>query len=175
METFDNALKQDPKNPIAKSALEYGLILGLIAIVIQLLETYVPGMDHWSVGILTFAITIAAIVWAVKQYRDKKNDGFLSYGRGLGFTVLLGVVAGFVFAVFYYFFLAYISPETLNLLVDKEILMMEKFGLTDEQIAAATEGAYSPGKKAVGAFFGNVFGYFIIGLIVSAFLKRESR
>ena len=78
--------------------LNYGLYLGIASVLINLVN-YAVGdylQPHWSIGILSFVIMIAAIVMAYNKFKEL-NNGFMSWGQsvkiGVGLTVVSAVIA----------------------------------------------------------------------------------
>jgi hypothetical protein len=170
---------EDYKKPSnVQVALRNGLILGAVLIVFSLF-LYVLGVSHDSkIQYLSFIILIIGAVMGIKQWRDKYNDGYLSYGQAFlnGFLTLL--FSGIVASIWTLIFFGVIAPGELeNILRATEEQMYEANpNLTDEQFDMAmrwTGMMMRPGWMAFWGLLANVFAGLIISLIVAIFMKKE--
>ena len=68
-----------------KFAMNYGAVLGLSLIAIALIMWVVGADDKESIipALLNNGITIAFIAYAIIQYRDINNNGFITYASSL--------------------------------------------------------------------------------------------
>jgi hypothetical protein len=68
-----------------KFAMNYGGVLGLVLVAIAVIMWSVGADDKQSVipALLNNAITIGFIAYAIIQYRDINNNGFISYAESL--------------------------------------------------------------------------------------------
>ena len=91
----------------SKSAMQYGVFFGLIMI-LELVISYVFNIDattNKSYGIiinfLNFLILpILFIYLGCVNYRDKINNGYISFGECLKIGVLICVLAALVYGIF---------------------------------------------------------------------------
>ena len=86
-------------------AMNQGLILGLIIIVIQVLTISFSLTFKTWMGLVSLAINIGLVVWTIKKFRDEENNGFLEYGKGVKIGFLSMLFAGLLlsFFLFVYF------------------------------------------------------------------------
>ncbi len=177
MDTIDSQKLENPNTPLMKHAMRYALILSGIGIGFMLIGHYAGwSMESWSFRLISWAISIATVIWMLKEFRDVHNGGFLRMGQGVGLSALTGLFAGIITAIFFYFFVTQISPEFVTNIQDKAIEDMSEQGLSDEQIEENMKYAgmfMSAGFMSAMAVIGSVFTYTIIGLIGSAILKRD--
>jgi Protein of unknown function (DUF4199) len=177
METLDKQTLSNPETPKAKAALEYGIILAMIGIVSMLLPVIFKfDMNSWLYRIFSWVLTIGTLTWAIKSFRDKKNDGYLRIGQGVGLSSLIGIWSGLVLAIFVYLLYTVISPELLDTIMNQAYENMQKQNLTDEQIEQSMSMVgwmFKPGFFAVMAFLGTILFDVILGLIISAILKKD--
>jgi tetrahydromethanopterin S-methyltransferase subunit B len=166
------------KNSIYKNAMNYGLILGL-AIVIYIMVLEFIGMSVFQnqlAGWAVYAFMAVAIIIGNKNLRDNFQGGFISFGRSLGSAMLISVVGGFIYGFFVYVLLAVISPETINemiLFIEDEMLSK---GVPEEQLEIASKfwkAFMTPAIMSISSFFNTAFLGLVIGLVVSAFVKKE--
>ena len=85
------------QNSATKIMLIYGAILSGISILVNLINysfgnVYKP---HWAIGIVSFLLMIAVIVYGIKSFKDG-NNGFLSLGQaikiGLGISLISAII-----------------------------------------------------------------------------------
>lgn len=160
---------------VSKYALNFGLLLGLIAIAFNVIG-YVTGAmlsgDTWYQWIfyLVFAVFI---FFTVYNYRSK-NGGFMTFTQALKVGVLTAVISGLISAIYNYFFLTVIEPDLLNEIFVKaeEKMLQDNPELTSEQLEMGLGIMRKMANPLVGgsvliafsAFFGFIYSL-IAGLI----------
>jgi len=169
---------EDQQKPTNKIALNYGIYLGVISILIGVIR-YALGMqyDHDMVfGILSFIIMIVLVVLGIKKYKEA-NGGFLTLGQGLktGIAIsLIGAVIGILYAII---FLTFIEPEFMATKFEMaRQKMMENPNMTEEVIDQSIEMQKkfsSPGMIAAFGLLWNLFLGFVISLIASAIMQKK--
>lgn len=86
-----------------------GLVIGLFIVVISLLVSRYPSLENTYVGYSAQIIAFAFIFVGVKNFRDKFNQGTVSFGKafriGLGITLIAGTVYVLVWLVEFYVFI----------------------------------------------------------------------
>ena len=165
--------------PVGNFAKNYGLVLGLILILISVLM-YVTGLqlkgEQWPMYIY-YIIFPTVIIYAINQYK-KSNANLLSLGSAIKIGLLIAVISAIVFAVYGLIFNYIIDPEFQGLameatrdkllenpnlteeLVDQQMVMIKKF--SNPLLGSAFWIALS-------AFFGLI--YSLIGGLV---MKKEA-
>ena len=159
----------------------YGLIAGLIIVVIALLQ-YLGGLDMYMspVGYISYLVVITMAVLAALKVR-KANEGFLEFGKALKITFTVFAVALFLQTVFTFILFNFIDPSFKEA-VSQEVLnkteqMMKKFGASDADIEKAIDQ-----QRTVDPFtFGRVLlGYgitcivaFIFCLLISLIVRKN--
>jgi hypothetical protein len=163
---------------VGSFAKNYGLVLGLILILISVLM-YVTGLqlkgEQWPMYIY-YIIFPTVIIYAISQYK-KSNANILSLGSAIKIGLLIAVISAIVFAVYGLIFNYIIDPEFQGLameatrdkllenpnlteeLVDQQMVMIKKF--SNPLLGSAFWIALS-------AFFGLI--YSLIGGLV---MKKE--
>ncbi len=164
---------------VGSFAKNYGLVLGLILILISVLM-YVTGLqlkgEQWPMYIY-YIIFPTVIIYAINQYK-KSNANILSLGSAIKIGLLIAVISAIVFAVYGLIFNYIIDPEFQGLameatrdkllenpnlteeLVDQQMVMIKKF--SNPLLGSAFWIALS-------AFFGLI--YSLIGGLV---MKKEA-
>jgi hypothetical protein len=168
----------EPKsNPMFKSAMTSGLILG-IALVVFSLIIYIMGVikPPFYVSILQYVIIIGGIVWGTKKFRDDDLGGEISYSKALGFGILICVFASIISGIYTILLMTVIDPEYMTKLMSVIEEEYVKAGLSEEQIDAAMKMVgkmQSPIIMTITSIFGFAFMGTIFSLVTAAFLKKE--
>lgn len=168
---------EEKKVNIMKSAMTYGLMLALALIAIHLvqylMDVYKP--PAW-VNLLTYAVIVGGIVYGTIRFRDDELGGYISYGKALGFGVLLSLFASIVYGFYNYLLTAVIDPgymEGVYRMLEENLL--EK-GMNYDQVENLMEDMKKL-QTPLFMVFSSVFGFTFMGtifsLITSIFLKKE--
>lgn len=160
---------------VSSVAIKYGAI-GALASVVFTAVMLISGVNvsGWA-GALGYIILIAFMVLAMKDYKNK-NNGFMSYGQGLGIGTLVALIFGVLGGLFMFVYTSFIDPDYTSNLMDKQRIELEERGMSDEQIEQAIvmgESFSSPALMIVWSIVGYLLIGFIISLIVSAVMKNK--
>ena len=166
------------ENTFLRSTMTMGLITGL-AVVIYTLLLYVTDnlvSTNTFLGLINWLILIAGIVMGTRSYRDQSLGGFITYGKALGYGVVLCVFAGIVTGLFTYLLYEVIDPG----LMEKSIRVIQEEMLNSGMPADQVESMTQIQQKFRTPFMmliSSVFTYSLLGLIfsliTSAFLKKD--
>ncbi|MBE0637155.1 MAG: DUF4199 domain-containing protein [Bacteroidales bacterium] len=169
---------EENKPSNVKVAINHGLLLGVALILFSLL-LYVIGipMDskfQW----LGYLVMVVGVVLGIKQWRDKYNDGFLTYGQAFSNGFLTILFAGILTSIWSLLFFSVIAPGEIDKMIEiaEEKMYESQPNLTDEQIEMALSYSkmfMSPVWLAVWGFIGNLVGGAIISAVVAIFMKKE--
>lgn len=165
------------KNPMLKSAMNSGLILGIVLVVYSLI-IYIIGIikpPFW-VGLINYALIIGGIIYGTKKFRDEDLGGEISYSKALGFGVLICVFASIISGIYTVLLMTVIDPEYIAKMMSAIEEEYMKSGLSEQQIEAAMKMVakmQSPIIMTITTVFGFAFMGTIFSLITSAFLKKE--
>ncbi|MBA6151270.1 DUF4199 domain-containing protein [Gelidibacter maritimus] len=130
-------IMETEKFPPGKFAMNYGVILGLIMVVISVL-TYVTGLAlegaQWPPAIYYLVFPIV-IFYAISQYK-KRNANILSLSDALKVGVLIGVISAVVFVIYSLIFSYVIDPDFVNQMMDvtKDKMLVENPEMTQEML-----------------------------------------
>ncbi len=170
-------MQENSQSPMMPSASKNGFYLGLALIVFQAVMYLADIGNQSNLRYLSLVILAGGIYFFTLQFRDHVNDGYISYGRSLGYGVLLSVFSGILSAAFVYVLFKYIDPN----MIDRMLLESEDYILETIKDEAQAEKAIemnkmliSPGLIAIGTVLNNLILGLIISLILSIFLKREA-
>lgn len=167
--------EENEKITVKEVAIKWGLILGIISIVL-FLAIYFGGMmgDSWPSWISAL-ISAGIIFMAHKEFKDQ-GDGYMSYGKGLGLGTLVSLISGVISSIFAYVYMKFINVDYVTELVDITRFKMEDEGQSEDQIDIAmgfVEKMMTPEIMFGMGLIAAVFFGFIISLIVSAITKNN--
>jgi uncharacterized protein DUF4199 len=164
-----------------KTGMSYGLIAGLIIVVITLLQ-YLGGLDMFMspIGYISYIVVITMAVLAALKVR-KSNEGFLEFSEALKITFTVFALALLLQTIFAYILFNFIdvpfkeaiSVESLN----KSEQVMKKFGMSDADIDKALESqrnvdSFSLGRILMGYAITCIIA-FIFCLLISLIVRKS--
>lgn len=166
------------ENTFLRSTMTMGLITGLILIIYTLLLYATDNLlnPNFFLGILNYLILIAGIVIGTRNFRDQSLEGYISYGKALGYGVVLCVFTGIVFGIFNYLLYEVIDPDLMEKsmkVIQEEMLNR---GLPADQVETMSEmqrNFRTPFMMMIGSVFTYAFLGLIFSLVTSAFLKKD--
>jgi hypothetical protein len=161
--------------------IKWAIIGGILSFLLSVITQY-SGLSEdfsetlgWVSFIVTFTLNVSILFFAIKEVREQQ-DGFITYGEGLGNSTLLGAIWGIVAGGFNYIYINFIDDAMLQKQMDLARERFEDQGLTASQIRDAekiTSMMLSPGVQFITVVLATTFFIFILGLIVSGIMKRE--
>ena len=163
--------------PVSTSsvALRYGLLTGLVSIIISFVIN-VAHLEATPAKWLASLVLVAGIVLAQRFYK-LHNAGYMSYGQGMGISMLLSLVVGVLSSIFTYVYVTVIDTDIINRIMEKTRSDMEsRGGISDEEIDRAmqmTTKFMTPGYMSVMVVVLSLLSGLLIGLVVSAFIKHS--
>ncbi len=176
MNTIDTETIGNPNTPILKPAIRYALILSGLGILFTVLSSTLKwDQNSWDFKIITWAFTIGAMVYIIKNFRDALNGGYLRIGQGTGLSALTGLFQGIIMAIFMYIFTTSINPDMMVMMEDQALQQLESQGLSESEIDQAMEMSkafMTPGFISSMLLVGSVIMTTLLGLIISAIMKK---
>lgn len=172
-------LKSDFTKPSAgQSALYYGLLFG-VAMILMHLILFLTDMQQSTFGIVVSVIVmLAGIVLAQLDYRNKKWNGYIAYGKAFKIGFLTMLFAAIIVTIYTYIYHVYINPSDLIAVKNERIQEIYNGGYTPEQEAQAIkyiERFVTPVISTVSAFASYLVLGAVISLITSIFIKKEEQ
>ena len=171
------------KKLLNKIALNFGLYMGLVSIIIAVI-LYVAGIydlsgqgsTQWISMVVGLIVTIAFVVTAVRKYKNE-GDGYLNFGEGfrLSFTsIFVSILVSIVWLALYMFVL---EPDYQDAIMEATYERFESQGI-DPDSPQAEMGIEWTGKMTSPVFMlgltivnGSIYGA-ILSLIFAAFMKN---
>ena len=169
-----------------KSAINNGLIVGVLSIVIGVVTYYVfPSLlGSMAFGIVSLLISMVIYIFFTLDLR-KKIGGFWTFREALRGIFLMAFVAGLLYSVVNYVFYKFIEPNAFDKIASyMESGMtktLENMGMDQEKIDEAVskqiEGVQAQYQPTIAQFFKNigisVIVQFVMSLIFAAIFKKE--
>ncbi len=162
---------------VKKIALNYGLILALLSIVVSVIA-YVTNnhIDRpWWVSVLSTIVMVGVIVYGLKTFKSE-NNGFLSIAEALKVGLAISLIAGIIGAFYNYIFITIIEPDFVIQMLDmtRDQMIEQNPDMAQDQMDLAmgiTEKMMQPSiMSAIGIIMTLFFG-FIISLISGLIMK----
>ncbi len=166
----------EEKSTFWKSAMTYGLYLGIVAILYSVI-LYIANQNlNPALTWINFVILTVGLYLSQLAYRNRQLNGYISYSTALGFGVAVMLCSGIIQSV-YTVILYKLDPSLLDQMRMMQEETMLKQGLPEESIEAATEMInkfQNPMLLAISGLFSFAFLGFIISLITSIFVKKKN-
>jgi len=169
----------EEKTSIWKSGLTLGLYLAIV-IVLYSVVLYVTGLGfNKFAGYASIVILIVGIIIIQLNYK-KQQGGFLTYGQGVGVSVISMLSVGVISLVYTYLLYAVIDPDYyqqfLLFMEEQTTANLLKRGMSEDQIQMSLEMQQkfqTPVILAGGALINSVVVGLITSLISSIFIKKN--
>jgi hypothetical protein len=171
-------MEEKVKAPFWKLALMYGAILGLVSVFISLVFYFIGMATVSWTGWVSIVVSIVLLVYLMIQYRNVHLGGYASFGQiFLMVFVSAGIIATIIVAVYTYLLYAVIDPglvEQARIVAEERIMSNSRIpeSMYDdllERIEKNTTAAYMTKASLIAGPIVNA----LIGLIISAFIKKE--
>ncbi|UOR06036.1 DUF4199 domain-containing protein [Hymenobacter aerilatus] len=155
--------------------VRYGILTGIASVIISLV-LYATNLEQSPVRWISMLVLAGGIVLAHQLFKQH-NNGFMSYGQGLGIGAVVGAVSGLISGVYTFIYSQFINPDFLSIALNKARADMEARGnLSDEQIEQGLQmsAKFMDGPFLyIGAILGTLFFAFLFALVISAFTKHK--
>ena len=168
-----------------KVVLVYGLVAGLAVSLIMCISMAIyAGCDHSEASMLvdyaSMLLAFSMIFVGIKNFRDKQNGGFITFGKAFKIGTLIALIASTMYvlawAIEYHFFL----PDFMDTYTASSIEKAKKAGAAAVELEKITKEANDMNKLYKKPFFFVLFTYaeilpvgLIVTLIASLILKRK--
>jgi protein-S-isoprenylcysteine O-methyltransferase Ste14 len=168
-------------NLFSSVVIKWGLIYGLIGVIYVFLSAMLglqgQGNIAIGIGIWLFTVGLAFLMYflATKEYRGE-NGNLISFGRGFGINMLVGLIGGAIRGVGFYFYAKVIDPSYVQNLIDAQMEAQEKFGgqsASSAEVPAFVKFLQTAEFMAGSTFLFVIFGAVIFGLIVAAIIQKK--
>ncbi len=162
-----------------KFAMTYGAVLGAVLSVIALI-IWNLGIDENQVivPVLNSVLIIAFLSYAIIQYRNEHNGGFISYSESLKLGTTVAFFSSVILAFYQFVFISYINPSALSevMSVAEQAILEANPEISDEELEMRLEMMTKfsqPHWMMIMGVLGGTFMGFLYSLIISIFVKNE--
>lgn len=158
-----------------RTALKWGVIIGIISILYSTAIMVAGQIGNQALSYPIYVVIGVGIYLAMNEFK-KENQGFMSYGQGLGLGTLMSAISGLISSFFSMAYMKFIDPTITDQIMKKAVEDMEKKGIPDEQIDQAMEMSkifMNPGAMFIFGLFGSILIGFILSLIIAAIVKKD--
>lgn len=165
----------------SQNMLKPALIYTAIVFGLGVLHTVITDVAGFAVtnmkvnGIIGLVIMYGAVIYSMYGYRKEYCGNTISYGKALGFGVLVTAMAALLGSLLSFYYVKYVSPELGEA---ARILQEEAYirrGFSADRIEQATRQAERFNTVFFSAFFGTIYLTFIgliVSLIAAIFIKK---
>ena len=159
-------------------SLSAGLILGIILVVFSLLLYVADLNENIWIASISYVIIAVVLYFAIINFRDKQQNGFLTYGKGVSMGTLVGFFASILFAVFTYVYVTYIDPSVIDkaLVAAEEGILERMPNISDDELEkqmSIVEIFTKPLIMAITSIFWYTMVSVVFSLLISIFAKQE--
>jgi hypothetical protein len=170
-------MTQSTYAPMMPSASRHGFFLGFTLVVMQTIF-YLADINIESIlGILLFFIILCGgLFLSARQYRDELNSGFISYGRLVGYSVVVSLMAGIISSTFVFVLYQYIDVTLIEKMLYETETTLEKMNRPPEETEMAMkfyEFAFTPLGLSIITILEYLFKGTLFSLVIAVFLKKE--
>jgi uncharacterized membrane protein YhaH (DUF805 family) len=163
-----------------KFAMNYGAVLGLFLVAIAVIMWSVGADDKQSVipALLNNGITIAFIAYAIIQYREINNNGFITYAESLKLGTTVAFFSSIILAFYQFIYISYLDPNALSdiMKITEQSMLESNPEISDEDLDMALEMTskfMQPHWMMIMGMLGGTFMGFLYSLIISIFVKKS--
>ncbi|MDJ0646837.1 MAG: DUF4199 domain-containing protein [Flavobacteriaceae bacterium] len=159
-----------------KFILKYGIIGGLIASILGtlnwiLIADTIGVKGSQTIGYLSITLSLLCIPFGVRYFRDKLNNGTVSFGQAFKIGLGITCIAGIVMAIQSILFFALQKDEFLEW--QRKELSTAELVAFNEQLAQTPDFVYTPWFQGIIMFIMVFLIGAVVNLISALILKRE--
>jgi len=167
------------KSTILKYGI-YGFLAGLVFFALSFL--FGKNLDFSTqeiIGYLSIIVSLSFIYFAIKHYRDKVNNGLVSFKKTLGIGVLVSVFVAIGIAISDYIYTSFLNPDFMTEYVNhtlkgmKETLSESEFKAEKAILLEEVKMWDNPIIMALFMFVNVIIIGFVISLISGLILQRK--
>lgn len=164
-----------------KLALKYGLILGGIGIVFNLMLYsqdlhYQFDLKRLFINlIIGLVFVIVGSILAMREFK-KANNGYMSFGEGLKMGIGLALISSVIGIIFGFIMSKVIDPEMQEKAIEYGISVMRDAGMAEDQIDLQVERQRNQ-SPIIQVAFGLIISVFLgfVGSLVPALVIKKAK
>jgi hypothetical protein len=159
-------------------ALRWGAILG-VALILYSTLGYVANLTTQTLYSLLLYVVLAGGLALAMRDAKARNDGFMTYGQGMGLGALVSAVAGMIYSTYSVLYTTVIDPNAMDRVEEAMRTEFERQGkLTDEQIdqtLGVMNSFQSPGLQFIFGILTILILGTLLSLIVAAVMQKRNK
>ena len=170
---------ENQKITTAKTALNFGFILGGVSLVYSLMLFFldIHYQGETATSLIGYALLIGLVLWAIMHFK-KNNDGYISLSEALKTGVGTALISAIIVCIYTIVMIQYLDPEFLDKSIEyqKQKMLQENPEISVESV----NKMFDMQKEFSGPFIIsgfiiilNLFFGFIISLIVGLIVKKS--
>ncbi len=168
-----------------KTALKWGLILGLTEVVSHLVFYLMGKPITFMTTVIYFILLVSFFIVGIQNYRDKELGGFISWKQGFVMAFLIGLFGALVYMTYYIVIVSLDKQVFIDANIQKLTEGIEKMKdyISDEEALAKIEDsmvegidkikAMSPLQFGINQLTNSIIATVLVGLIIPALLKKK--
>lgn len=162
-----------------KLAVNYGTICGLIAFAYFIVLASADMNPLGSYKFIASLLPIYFIYQGAKKYRDETFGGYIKYGQALSFSLAITFFYATIFAALVYIYGKAIDTEVVEIVKADTLAQVDKLSQVMGEDSKLVDTAISQmdkmtiGSLAMGEYWNKILWGLILGLIISAIVKKE--
>ncbi|MEP6750320.1 MAG: DUF4199 domain-containing protein [Bacteroidota bacterium] len=171
-----------------KNVIIYGLVAGIVVSFLMLLSVNTSnsgGHIDFDKGLLTgyasMLLAFSLVFVGIRNYRDKYNDGVISFGKAFKMGIMIVLIASTIYVVAWLIDYFFFIPDFLEKYSAHTLDKLKASGASQIEIDKQTKEMASFGKMYKNPFFNAMMTYIeilpvglIVTLISSLILKRKN-
>jgi hypothetical protein len=161
---------------IWKSCLKYGIIMGLVSVVLSVLIYMLDLTFATWIIIPVIIVTIITLFLLQRSYRDTYENGYISYGKSLGAGMIIFLYSAIIVAVYTYLLYKVIDPGLIDKTIAASTAKLEAKGLPEASIDAGMKmqaKMLKPGIISITQVFNTLLTGLLMSLVSSIFIAKK--
>ena len=170
---------ENQKITTAKTALNFGLILGGVSLVFSLMLFFLDMhyQGETATSLIGYTLLIGLILWAIMHFK-KNNDGYISLSEALKTGVGAALISAIIVCIYTIVLIQYLDPEFLDKSIEyqKQKMLQENPEISVENVNKMFDMQKDfSGPFIISGFIiiFNLFFGFIISLIFGLIVKKS--
>ncbi|MDZ7777070.1 MAG: DUF4199 domain-containing protein [Bacteroidales bacterium] len=144
-----------------ENALYFGVLTGLALIIYSLVLYIFNQSANQTLGYFSLIFLAIGVFLAAKIFRDQSQEGFITYGRALGVSILTAFYASLLLAVYMYVFYKFIDPEAIKPMLDAAEQEMYRQGIEGQGAGYGPEYDREIYETGIDGRYGSAEQYFL--------------
>ncbi len=156
-----------------KTVLKFGLYGAItICLLFVLAMSLGDGLDYSAqeiIGYSSMIISLSFVFFGIKHFRDKQNNGLISFGQALKIGLLISLLTALAFGILDTIYTQFVNPDFATEYYTNYIEQLKETVPADEldEAIATAESQKELFSNPIMAFLLMAFTVFVIGFIIS--------